>query len=143
MPNPTELFALTTVALFVKMLCVAFFQGVVRIQRDEFTRPEDAEAYGDGEAATSEIPVVDRAQRALRNDVENIPIFLFLAWSCMALEVWPAALPVYFGLFVLARIGHTLFYLTSTQPARTIAYAIGVFVNVGLSIHLVSAVLGG
>lgn len=140
---PLDAFALAAVALFLKMLAVALFQGVMRKTHNTFAKPEDAEFYGDGEAAEAELPVVDRAQRTLRNDLENIPIFLFLAWCFVELNVWPSAAPIYFTIFVVARIAHTLFYLKPLQPYRTISYAVGSLTGVALSAHILYAVLVG
>ncbi len=139
--SPVEVFALAVVILFIKMLGVAFVQGAVRTMNDQFVRPEDAEMYGSGEIAEQDVPLADRAQRALRNDVENIPIFLFLAWAALQLEVWAYGFTVYTSVFVVARILHTATYLKSVQPFRTIAYAIGSLMSVALSVHIVMAVL--
>ena len=133
---PFDAFALATVLLFLKMFGVAMFQGVTRKKHDAFAKPEDAEFYGDGGVADAEHPAVDRAQRTLRNDLENVPIFLFLAWCVVELNVWPTGAPIYFGLFVLSRYAHTAFYLNPTQPYRTISYAIGGLVCVALSGHI-------
>ncbi len=141
--EPIESFALTVVALFVKIWGVAIFQGIYRARSDQFTRREDAEVFGDGEVAETDPLPVDRAQRALRNDVENIPVFLFLAWSFVTLDVWPAATPYYFSVFVVARTGHSISYILGTQPARTISYTLGLAVSIALSWHLVSAIVLG
>lgn len=138
--SPLDVFALAVVILFVKMLGVAFLQGAVRTMNDQFVRPEDAQMYGSGEIAQQDVPLADRAQRALRNDVENIPIFLFLAWSALQLEVWAYGLTVYTSVFVVARILHTATYLKSVQPFRTIAYATGSLMSLALSVHILMAI---
>jgi glutathione S-transferase len=143
MLSPFDAFALTVVALFVKMLGVALFQGVMRMRHNTFARPEDAECYGDGEAASAELPIVDRGQRTLRNDLENIPIFLFLAWCYVELNLWPGGALLYFGLFVATRYLHTATYLKPLQPYRTIAYAAGSLVMLALSGHIGYEVLVG
>lgn len=140
---PLDAFALAAVVLSVKMFAVALFQGYMRTKHDRFARPEDAETYGSGEVADSDLAVVDRAQRALRNDVENIPIFLVLAWCFVAMNIYPAACAVYFGIFAAARIAHTVFYLRPLQPYRTISYTVGTLVSLTLSGHIVYAILAG
>lgn len=130
-------FALTTVALFVKMFLVALVQGVTRFRTRSFVRPEDAVFFG-GAAPTSEDPLTERAQNTLRNDVENIPIFLFLALAAVELAPSPR-LPWYFGAFVLSRYLHTATYLRPTQPLRNRAYIIGQAVCMALSVELVLA----
>lgn len=138
---PFEAFAVVTVLLFFKMVAIAIYQGVTRMRHDAFAKPEDAAAYGESEVADQEHPAVDRAQRALRNDLENIPIFLFLAWCVVELQVWPEAVAIYAGVFLLARIGHTVFYLNPTQPHRTISYTLGLLVSFVLSGHILYAVV--
>jgi glutathione S-transferase len=141
MISATEIFALAVVALFVKMLGVAFFQGAVRTMRDQFVRPEDAKSYGSGHVADQDVPAADRAQRALRNDVENIPIFLFLGWCALQLDVSPTYFTYYTGIFVVARLVHTITYLKPLQPYRTLAYATGTLMSLALSAHILAAVL--
>jgi uncharacterized MAPEG superfamily protein len=140
MLTPIEAFGLIVVALFFKMACVALLQGFYRITRQVYAKPEDAEAYGDGQVR-EELPIVQRGQRALRNDLENIPIFLFVAWSYIELGCWEMGVHIYFPIFVLARILHTLVYLTPRQPARTIAYATGALVTTVMCGHIVWTVV--
>jgi uncharacterized MAPEG superfamily protein len=131
------LFGLVVSALFVKMMVIPFIQGYYRSRYNVFAKPEDANCYGDGEVADEELPIVDRAQRTLRNDLENIPIFLFLFWSGVTLDVSSFSLQLYGVIFVSARIAHTATYLKPVQPYRTIAYAVGLFTSIALSGHVV------
>ena len=140
--TPLDVFALAVVVLFLKMLSVAWLQGAVRTKHDQFVRPEDAEAYGSGEVAEEDVALADRAQRALRNDVENIPIFLFLAWCGLEFGVWEAGMVAYLGVFVGARVLHTITYLKALQPYRTLAYAVGNFMSLAVAGHVVVAVFG-
>ena len=82
-----------------------------------------------------------RAAAAWRNDLENIPIFLFLGLIYVTLGCWPAGAFIYFSIFAVARILHTIVYLRGLQPARTIFYAIGITICVILSVHILIAVL--
>jgi len=86
--TPLDAFGIAAVALFFKMFAVAFFQAHLRSKHDAFARPEDAETYGSGDVADEDLPAVDRAQRTLRNDVENIPIFLALAGCYVAMGLY-------------------------------------------------------
>ena len=138
--TPIQIWSLCTVALFMKMLATAMFQGQQRMKHKVFTKPEDAKAYGNGEAQTEELPSVDRAQRALRNDLENIPIFLFLGLAYIQLGCWSTGALIYMPVFVLARIGHTLFYIRPTQPHRTLSYSIGTLCLLVMCGHIVAQV---
>ena len=135
-----DIVAVATVALFVKMFVVASLQGVYRLRHGRFTRPEDAAHWGNGEVADEEHGAAARAQRTLRNDLENIPIFLFLLWAYASVEAWPAGAAWYAGAFVLSRVVHTAAYLRPIQPLRNRAYLVGSMVCLALSGHLVYAI---
>lgn len=138
--TPVQIWSLCAVALFFKMLAIAMFQGQQRMKHKVFTKPEDAKAYGNGQAQTEELPSVERAQRALRNDLENIPIFLFLGLAYIQLGCWSTGALIYMPLFVLARIGHTIFYLRPTQPHRTLSYSVGTLCMLVMCGHIVAQV---
>ena len=65
------------------MFSISMVQAIGRLGSDTFVNPEDARFYGKTEPAAEEVPIVRRAQAVWRNDLENIPIFLFLA-RCMS-----------------------------------------------------------
>ena len=97
-----ETFGLIAVALFLKMLFVVLVQGYVRTRNNAYVPPEDAAYFGKGAApVTEEATLVLRAQNVLRNDGENVPIFLFLAaayrFRLRAGPTW-AAMTLSFGL---------------------------------------------
>ena len=142
MLDPVEAYGLIVVALFFKMAFIAMAQGYFRITHNTYAKPEDAAAYGDGEVR-EELPIVQRAQRALRNDLENIPIFLFVAWSYIELGCWDLGVHIYLPVFLLARIVHTWVYLNPKQPARTIAYAGGALTTAIMGLHIVWTVVSG
>ena len=142
MLEPIEAYALVVVALFFKMAFIAMAQGYFRVTNKTYAKKEDAEAYGDGQVR-EELAIVERAQRALRNDLENIPIFLFVAWSYVDLGCWELGVHIYLPIFVIARIVHTGVYLIPRQPARTIAYAAGALVTAVMCGHIVWQVASG
>ncbi len=142
MLSPLEAFGIVVVALFFKMSFIAMLQGYYRITNNAYAKPEDADAYGDGQVR-EELPIVQRGQRALRNDLENIPIFLFVAWSYIELGCWEMGVHIYLPIFVVSRVLHTAAYLKPKQPARTIAYATGVFVTAVMCGHIVWTVAAG
>jgi uncharacterized membrane protein YecN with MAPEG domain len=136
--NPWQIYALIVVALFLKMFVVAGVQGIQRVKNKSFVRPEDAAFFGGGATPLSEeLPIVQRAQHTLRNDLENIPIFLFLLLSYIQLGCWPLGVFIYGSLFVFSRILHTIAYLRPMQPLRNRAYLLGLLVMFCLCGHLV------
>ena len=129
-------FALTVMALFLKMFVIAGVQGINRMQSGVMVRPEDAAYFVKQAPAAAELPIVDRAQSTLRNDLENIPIFLFLMLAYMQLNGPPMPLAIYAAVFVLARCGHSYFYLRPRQPHRNRLYLVGIAVDFVLCGHL-------
>ena len=125
MESTLHWYALCVVVLFFKMFAISLYQGFHRIGRQQFCNPEDAAFVGRA-AAPEELPQVQRAARAWRNDLENIPPFLALAAVYVALQLSPSLAPWLFGGFTLARIAHTVCYLAGLQPWRTMAYAVGI-----------------
>jgi uncharacterized MAPEG superfamily protein len=136
-----QFYSLITVILFFKMLANSVVQGRARTGAKVFVTPEDARFFGATAPAADELPLVKRAAACWRNDLENIPIFLFLALIYVTLGCWPQGAFIYFTIFVIARILHTVTYLRGMQPARTIVYTLGLLVCVIMSIHILIAVL--
>ena len=105
------------------MAAISVVQGRARVNAGVFTNPEDAKAFG-GKVASDEDPTVQRAGKAWNNDLENIPMFLFLGliYVLAGGPTRPAA--IYFTVFTLSRIAHTITYLNQMQPWRTIVSVI-------------------
>jgi glutathione S-transferase len=130
------------VVLFFKMYANSLVQGVTRSRADAFAWPEDARVFGRGAGPAERDPeMVERASRCWRNDLENIPMYLFLGLGFVLAGGPPWWAALYFTAFTVARVAHTFFYLRGMQPHRTIAYAIGLLVCVALSVHLVIRLL--
>jgi uncharacterized MAPEG superfamily protein len=130
-----QTFALTAVVLEFKMLAIALVQGKGRVSSNQFVVPEDAKLFH-GNQTEHEAPIVDRAARAWRNDLENIPIFLILAGIYVAAGLSSKAFGWYCGIFVVMRIVHTYTYIKGIQPWRTVAYTIGLFAMIAMMIHI-------
>ncbi len=131
-----KLYAALTVILFFKMSAISIVQGIARARGGAFTLPEDARLFGAALVA-EELPIVQRAARAWRNDLENIPIFLFLGFIFIMSPFSVRAEAIYFTIFAVARIAHTFFFLNAIQPWRTIAYTVGALTSFALSIHII------
>lgn len=138
METPLHWYALSAVLLFAKMLAISLFQGYHRIGKGQFKNPEDA-AFAGRTPIAEELPQVQRAQRAWANDLENIPIFLLLGVAYVLLGASPTAAPWLFGLFVGARVVHTVCYLGGLQPWRSLAYGVGLACTIGLCVHILRA----
>jgi uncharacterized MAPEG superfamily protein len=130
-----RLYALTTIVLALKMFAISIAQGRARTKANAFANPEDAALFH-GATVPQEVIGVQRAAKAWMNDLENIPIFLILALIYAIAGLSANMFIVYCGVFTLARILHTFFYLNAMQPGRTIAYTIGALTMLALMIHL-------
>ncbi|MBV8771147.1 MAG: MAPEG family protein [Deltaproteobacteria bacterium] len=130
-----RMYTITAIVLALKMAAISIMQGRARASAGVFTNPEDANTFG-ARFATAEAPEVERAAKAWRNDLENIPIFLIIAWIYLYAGLSAGAFVVYCIVFMLARIAHTVCYLNSIQPARTIAFTIGALTMLAMMIHL-------
>jgi uncharacterized MAPEG superfamily protein len=130
-----RLYALMAIILSLKMFAIGVVQGLARAGAKKFANPEDAKMFG-AELVPQEVPTVQRANNAWRNDLENIPIFLILALVYVIAGLSPRAFIAYSVIFTVARILHTIFYLKAMQPWRTIAFTIGAVAMFSLIIQL-------
>jgi uncharacterized MAPEG superfamily protein len=135
-----RMYAITAIVLALKMAAISVVQGSARVGSGVFTNPEDAKAFG-AQLASAEVPPVDRASKAWRNDLENIPIFLIIAWIYVYAGLAAGAFIIYCVVFMIARLAHTICYLNAIQPARTIAYTVGALTMLAMIIHLFVAVV--
>ena len=130
-----RLYALMAIILSLKMTAIGFVQGRARASAKKFANPEDAKLFG-AELVAQEVPMVQRANNAWRNDLENIPMFLILALVYAIAGLSPTAFVIYCAVFTVGRILHTFFYLNAMQPWRTVAFTVGAFAMFALIIHL-------
>src|SRR5690606_19386696 len=93
------------------------------------------------EVSQVEHPTAERAAFCWRNDLENIPLFLILALGFVLVGGSTEWGLVYFAVYAIARISHTVFYMCMLQPWRTIAYEIGAVATVLMAAHTVYIVL--
>jgi glutathione S-transferase len=133
-------YSLCTTALFLKMLALSAYQGFHRISKSSFVNPEDAELFNKPPVA-EDLPPVQRAAKAWRNDLENIPIFFGLGTAYVLTGASPSAAIWLFSIFTIARIFHTLVYLLGLQPWRVITYVAGILCLLGMSWNIGAALL--
>ena len=130
-----QMYALTAIVLALKMAAISIVQGTARTRAGIFTNPEDAKSFG-AQLASAEAPMVERASKAWRNDLENIPIFLILAWIYVGAGLASGAFVIYCLVFLVARVLHTYFYLNAIQPYRTVAFTVGALTMLAMMIHI-------
>lgn len=126
----------TAVVLWLKMVAVMTAQGVVRLRTRRFRHAEDVAYFGGGKGVLGDPPLAERGQRALVNDLENIPMFLILHLSLALMGGAPVLLMIYAGLFSGARIIHTVAFLSPRQPLRNLGFSLGAIVALAVSAHI-------
>lgn len=140
--NPAlKAYAVTVVLLFLKMFANSGVQAYHRIGKRAFAIPEDARFFGGREPLAQELPEVQRAAAVWRNDLENIPIFLFLGLVYVLVDAPASTAPLLFGTFVVARFAHMVFYLNALQPWRFLAFLVGQVASVCIAVRILQKVL--
>ena len=118
-----QLFGITYLILVLKMAAVGWYTSFLRIRDKAFATPEDYRLQG----LTPKTQVhedVERARRAHRNDLENILPYFGVGLLYALSHPSMTAARIYFIGFTAARVLHTVFYLASLQPYRTIAFGV-------------------
>ncbi|MFN8577373.1 MAG: MAPEG family protein [Candidatus Sericytochromatia bacterium] len=131
-----KIYAICCVILFIKMFAIGITQGLLKKKYSSFVVVEDAKMMGLEPATSEPLPLV-RANNAFRNDLENIPMFLFLALVYVMLNCWDRGSLIYFTTFVFARIMHSIFYINGKQPWRSMSYGIGLLMSFIISGHII------
>ncbi len=139
-----RILAITAIVLTLKMSANSVVQGVARTRAKAFVNPEDATMFG-APPAPEEAPMVRRGAAVWRNDLENIPIFLILGLIYAIAGLSAGMFVIYCAVFAVARILHSIFYLNSVQPWRTVAYTVGAAASLALIIHIFAGfvIVGG
>lgn len=127
---------LSVVVLFFKMHALSFVQAHHRIRGGTFRTPEDVAFFGGTSTVLAEdTELGERAGRAWRNDVENIPIYLGVSLAFVLLGGSATAGAVYFGLYTVFRVLHSLAMLAGKQPHRFICHSIALACAGVMAVH--------
>lgn len=129
--NPVfEGFAFYAGILILKMILMAPLTGIQRFRKKAFANPEDTVAHGVDVKNDDED--VERVRRAHLNDLENIPIFLLTGVLFVLTDPDVVFALMLFRLYTLTRIIHTIVYAIYVvrQPARVIAFLVGLIINI-------------
>ena len=135
-----RLYAVVYVLLGLKMAAVGNYTSILRLRRKIFATPEDYALQGMAPRTTRDEDI-ERTRRAHQNDVENIPLFWALGFVFLMTYPPLVAAEIYLVGFLLARTAHSIFYIRSMQPHRTIAFALGGVLTLAMAVHTLIAVL--
>jgi uncharacterized MAPEG superfamily protein len=141
--NPAfVVYGLTCVALSVNLVVVWAYSGVARGKTKTAINREDAERFG---ATLQQVdpPEVARVLRAHANAQAMIYPFLFLGLVFVLAGGSAGFAKIVFGVFVAARILHSIVYLAGKQPWRTVFFLVGGAATLALIGDIVWLVIRG
>jgi microsomal prostaglandin-E synthase 1 len=139
--NPAlKIYAVVAALIGIHMLLLALWTGTVRVQRKQWVNPEDAK-LNKGDNTESDHPDVQRVKRAHQNAMENaLPFFAIGLLYALSNPSHNGA-AAYFYTFLVVRVLHSIFYLWGRQPFRTLMFATGVLVMLGMGQHVIRAAM--
>ena len=112
---------------------LAFRTGSVRTRARAVVNPEDVRVYAGASVVDLEDPHVQRVKRAHMNLIENAIPFFVIGFLFAVTEPRLLTALVLYGLFVSSRVMHAAVYLGGRQPARSLAWFIGVATVVAMA----------
>jgi uncharacterized MAPEG superfamily protein len=132
---------LVTAILWVKVLYSNLMLGGAKMKAGK-RAPEDTYQMSPDRVKPEALVDVDRAQRIVNNDAENVPYALIAAWAslfCMMpltgseeIYITHSVLVITFGVM---RIGHTIAYRFALSYLRSGFWIFGVFATIGMIIN--------
>lgn len=133
----------SVVVLFFKMHAVSFVQLRHRMKARTFRTPEDVAVFGGKKTTLApDTDLGERAGNVWRNDLENIPIYCAVSLAFVLLGGSATAGAIYFGLYTLARVSHTLCYLAGKQPHRFISHVTALTTCGVMALHCLVTLFG-
>ncbi|XP_019371142.1 PREDICTED: microsomal glutathione S-transferase 1 [Gavialis gangeticus] len=126
-----------TAIVLLKMMLMSLITIYFRLARKAFSNPEDITALGNYETAKKYLrtdPDVERVRRCHLNDLENIVPFIGigLLYALSGPDLSTALL--HFRIFVMARLFHTIAYVTPLpQPSRGLSWLVGFVVTISMA----------
>jgi len=134
-----RLYIVVYLLLVLKMAAVGTYTSVLRLGRKVYATPEDYALQGLPRRTTDDEDI-ERVRRAHRNDLENIlPFFVVGFCYLLTRPSWNAA-AIYLIGYLVARVAHSVFYIRSMQPHRTVAFTLGGVLTVAMIVQTFVAV---
>jgi len=136
------IYSVSMVVLCVNVLALWGYSGAVRGKTKTTPNSEDVSTVSKGASLVqADPPAVARVLRAHRNAADNILPFAILGLLFVLWGASPLLTAIFCGVFVAARIGHSLSYLREKQPWRTISFGLGAAATVAMVGFLVRAMV--
>ncbi len=129
---------ISVVVLFFKMHTLSLVQLYHRNRAGTFRTPEDVSFFSKGKFDLAEdTDLGERAGNAWRNDLENIPAYFAVSLAFVLTGGSATAGMIYFGLYTVARVLHTVSYLKGLQPHRFLSHITSVLATAAMAVHCV------
>ncbi|CRL04415.1 CLUMA_CG017501, isoform A [Clunio marinus] len=115
-------FVFWSTVLVLKMLLMSILTAMQRFKTKTFANAEDTTTFKNLKPKFND-PDVERVRRAHRNDMENIPAFITVAFFYMLTSPSAFFAINLFRIAAIGRIVHTIVYaIFPMQPTRAIAW---------------------
>ena len=118
-------YAVASCVLILNQIVLWMMSAMVRGKTKVTPNPEDLPNFKDAGKLGDDPPAVARVLRAHRNAADNILPFAILG---LLFVVWggsPLLTGIFCGVFVAARLAHSVSYLAEKQPWRTLSFVVG------------------
>ena len=132
-------FSIFTLLTIVKFHSTSLIQAIARLRSKKFRHPDDAAFFGKQKGVADGVlsPLDQTGQRIWQNDIENIYPYLFVGIVFSLSGPTLIVQSIYFTLFLLTRILHSVFLVFPKQPHRNIFYQGGNVITVVTIIHTI------
>jgi uncharacterized MAPEG superfamily protein len=148
MENPVFVAYIVSASIMILKLMGQGWMTVYRMMKTEMglLNPEDLLPgpynHNPGPRQLEPNDYVERSRRIQRNDLENIPAFLAAGLLFVAVEPTATLAISLMALFVIARLVHTIAYVTAQRhEIRSIPYTIGSLVVIFMAGYALMAAL--
>jgi len=127
--------AICTVILYFKLVVVLAKKGATSGSR---SNADDAD-YQLSPNRKERYAAHQQWKRIANNDLETLPMALLILWAQYVVDANSTTTAVTMVLFTVARLTHTVCYVYSWQPYRTVAFIIGLLTTFTAAINLIVA----
>ncbi|OQR95843.1 hypothetical protein THRCLA_07520 [Thraustotheca clavata] len=133
----TKAWITSTAVLYAKFIFTSTIQGGKRFAAGtrppedkifkQYNKTNQLQSFGVEKTGVNAAALEEdiRWQRIVRNDLENIPIGLLVAWGAVQSGGFEAVTTSAIATFTAARLFHTYAYANGLQPHRGYAWALG------------------
>jgi glutathione S-transferase len=135
------LYAIASAVLVVSLYGLGFYTAKIRNDGRKIINAEDVKVNRGAVHVEVEPDAVARIKRAHSNAIENAVPFFVIGFLYTQTQPSAGMAMGLFGAFVLVRLLHAFFYLTATQPFRTMSFAVGGLINLAMVVQVLRAVL--